>query len=114
VRAGLLTQRVTLERPVETRDPNFGTAVKAWQPVATVWAAVDPISGRDYLANREPGAELTVRVRVRHSPEVAAASPKWRVNLGGTPARLLQVDAVINPRSANTELQLMCTDTGQG
>ncbi len=111
VRAGLLDQRVTLEQPSESRDPQYGTMTKTWVAVATVWAAVEPQSGREYLSNEEPGAELALRVRVRYSSQVAGCSPKWRVKWGG---RLLQINAVINPLSADEELQLVCTEYRQG
>jgi SPP1 family predicted phage head-tail adaptor len=111
MRAGKLDQRITLEQPTEARDPNYGTLVKTWVAVATVWAAVEPQSGREYLTNEEPGAELALRVRIRYGSHVAACSPKWRVNYGG---RLLQINAVINLRSAGEELQLICTEYRQG
>lgn len=111
MRAGLLDQRVTIEQPGESRDPDYGTMTKTWSPVATVWAAVEPLSGREYFTNQEPGAETMVRVRIRYSSAVAAVSPKMRVLHG---ARVLQIQAVIEPRSAGEELQLMCVDLRQG
>lgn len=110
--AGKLDQRVTLEEPVEVRDPNFGTAVKSWTARGTVWAAVEPQSGREFLANSEPGSELAVRVRIRYSASIAGVSPKWRVNLGG--GRVLQIVAVIQPAMGKSELQLVCNDYRQG
>ena len=107
MRAGLLDQRVTLEQPVEVRDADYGTANKTWSPVATVWAAVEPLSGREFILNQEQQSELTARVRLRYSTEVAGITPKMRVNFGG---RLLQINAVINPLQADKELQLMCAE----
>lgn len=37
---GLLDQRITIERKVPTRDPDYGTEQLAWATVATVWAKV--------------------------------------------------------------------------
>jgi SPP1 family predicted phage head-tail adaptor len=105
--AGLLNHRVTIELPVEVRDPDYGTMTKTWSPVATVWAAVEPISGREFIVNQEQQSELTARVRIRFSSTVAGLTPKMRVNYGG---RLLQITAVINPLQADEELQLMCAE----
>lgn len=61
--AGGLDQRVTFERSGTIPGP--GGDVAGWTPVATVWAAVWPVSGRERLAaGREEGATL-YRVKVR-------------------------------------------------
>ena len=110
LRAGQLDQRVTFEQPIETRDPDYGTASKAWSAVATVWAAVEPgvLRPRESEINREVTAVQYTRVRCRWSAALGALTPKARINLGG--GRLLQIDSIANARSANEEIVCMCTE----
>jgi len=107
IRAGKLDQRVTIEQPVEVRDADYGTMVKTWSPVATVWAAVEPLSGREFFLNQEQQSELTMRIRIRYSSLVAGITPKMRINFGG---RMLQITAVMNLQQADDELQIMCAE----
>jgi len=108
--AGPLDQRVTFERATESRDADFGAVTKVWATLATVWAAVEPLSGREYLRNLEMGSELTVRLRVRYSSALATLNPKDRVQVNG---RTLAIVAVMQPLTAGVELQVMCADYRQ-
>ena len=81
--------------------------VKTWSPVATVWAAVEPLSGREFVVQQEQQSELTTRIRIRYSSLVAGINPKMRINFGG---RMLQITAVMNLQQADEELQIMCAE----
>ena len=50
MRAGGLDRRMTLERFTSEPDPIYGTPIKTWAPLATVWAEVRQQSGREYLS----------------------------------------------------------------
>ena len=52
--AGQLRHRVTIQQATETTD-GFGGVTQAWATFATVWAAVEPLTGREYLQGA-PGA----------------------------------------------------------
>ncbi len=108
--AGRLNSRVTFEQPVETRDPDYGTAGKSWVAVATVWAAVEPgvLRPRESEINREVVAVQYTRVRCRYSSALAVLTPKCRINLGG--GRLLQIESLANTRQDNEELIAMCVE----
>ena len=47
--------------------------------MATVWAAVDPVSGREYYAAEQAQSEVTHKVRLRYR---AGVTPGMRVLLG--------------------------------
>lgn len=99
--AGALDQRVTLERFTSTTD-DWGGVVEAWAPLATVWAAVEPLVGREYLAAAALVAEVTARVRMRYRPGITSQD---RVIHEG---KTYGIVSVVDVRSGNRELVLMC------
>ena len=49
MKAGDLKHRITIERPKETTDDRGNRRTK-WQPIATCWASMADVSGRDFYA----------------------------------------------------------------
>ena len=103
MRAGKLRHRVTIESPSESQSDS-GEVTSTWAAIATVWAAVEPLSGRERLAAEQAGAEVAVRVRMRY---VAGVTPTCRI-LHGT--RYLEIAAVIDPAERGAELELLCRE----
>ena len=103
VTAGKLDKRVTLQSATEARD-GHGQAIPIWSDVATVWAVIDPIRGREYFAAQQVSAETTHRVTIRWRSGV---SPKWRVVYG---SRTFRIESVINVRERNEQIELMCVE----
>lgn len=67
--AGDYAQRVRIERPVKTRN-SLGEQIVTWEEFATVWAAVEPLSGRELTSLRAELADVTARIRIRYRPGV--------------------------------------------
>lgn len=109
--AGKLNRRVVIEQPVEARDPNYAAVTRTWAPLATVWAAVEPLQGRELERSRELGSEISLRVRVRYSSTTAGVTSKMRVISG---ARRYEIQAVINPQDGREELHLLCAELQHG
>ena len=63
---GKLRHRVRIERPATTQDPATGEMVPGWALVATVWASVEPLSAREFIAAQSGQSEVTARVMMRH------------------------------------------------
>lgn len=99
--AGDLTQRVTIERFTTVQDETGGIT-EDWAPLATVWASVEPLNGREYFAAQTTLAEVTTRIRLRYRRGLSVTD---RINHEGT---LHNIQALINPRSRDAELVLMC------
>jgi len=104
MQAGRLRHRVAIERPVSTRD-HFGGVVESWQTVATVWAEIHPLSGREFLAAQSTQSGVTTRITLRELPGVTAA---MRVNHDGT---LYNIRAVLPDPTLKRHITLMC-ETG--
>jgi len=100
--AGDLTQRVTLQRAATVQDENTGEISEAWGTLATVWAAVEPQAGREFVAAGALQAELIVKVRIRYLAGITSAD---RVLHDG---RTYNITAVVDYRTQKRELVLMC------
>ena len=105
MKAGQLDQRVTVERYTSTQD-ELGQPIESWAPLFTCWAAVEPLTGREYLAAQAAVSEVTARIRMRFRPWMTAQD---RVIHNGT---IYMIESLIDVRSENRELVLMCRAVG--
>jgi SPP1 family predicted phage head-tail adaptor len=103
MRAGRFRHRVTIKDRVVTRD-TYGEEDVTWADVATVWADVQPIRGREYLEMDQAQADLTHRVWLRWRTGV---EPTMRLYLG---SRVLQIESVIRPEERRIGLELICRE----
>ena len=101
--AGSLRHRITIQSVTETED-TFGGTTEVWGTHATVWASIEPLSGRELLQAQQVQAEVTHRVRCRY---VSGVTSKMRVLYG---ARYFNIITPINPEERNRELALMCKE----
>ncbi len=103
VKAGALRHRVTLQTVGETPDGGGGFTA-AWTDGATVWAAIEPLRGRERLHAQQLETPVTHRVTIRHRDGVTA---KMRIKFG---TRILNIRAVVNPSERNRTLELLCEE----
>ena len=72
---GDLTERVTLQSRTVAQDA-YGQNAITWTDVATVWARVRAVSGREFFAAAQVQQEQTVKVLIRVRADVL---PTWRL-----------------------------------
>ena len=72
MRNGKLRHRITLQRPGLSQDPQTGEMIPGWQDVATVWASIEPLSAREFIAAQAGQSEVSARVVIRHRDDVDA------------------------------------------
>ena len=105
MRAGRLRHLVVLQRRDDTAAPNaFNEPADAWTDLATVWAAIEPISGREFFAAQQVQSEVSHRITIRY---YAGLTTKDRVKFG---ERLFDIRAVLDRDERHVEMQLMCTE----
>lgn len=90
VTVGELRTRLTLETQVRAGDGGGGAAI-AWEPVATVWAAVRPLSGGEGFARDVVSGRLSHEIIIRHRGDV---TPGKRFRAG---ARVYDIRAAFDP-----------------
>lgn len=59
-------QRLLLQRPTLVQDLASGAMVTFWVDVGRVWASVDPLSARDFIAAQAVQSEVSVRIVIRY------------------------------------------------
>lgn len=100
-----LRHRVTILRPPGPEDVDeYGQPLDAFVPVATVWAAIEPLRGREYFSAMSEHAEVTTRIRIRYRDDVDRT---MIVQYGETTFEILHI---IRPEFGKKELQLMCKE----
>ena len=103
--AGALRHRVTLQSATETATKH-GARLETWAAVATVWAEVSPLQGREFMEGRREESELDSRIRIRYR---AGVVPGMRIVWG---SRIYDIMAVIETGAQRRELVLMCREQG--
>lgn len=104
IRAGQLRHSVTIQRAIETRGADGSTA-QTWITYASVFAAIEPVSGREYFAAQAEGSDVTHRVTIRY---IKGLTTKDRVLFG---TRTFDIESILNTGELNAELVLMCSET---
>jgi SPP1 family predicted phage head-tail adaptor len=104
VRGGRLRERITIQRRSNSRN-EYGEE-NLWTDIATVWAGVEPLSGREFFTALQAQADVTTRIVCRYASEIASVTPKDRIKHG---AVYFDIRSVIDPQNRHRELQFMCT-----
>ena len=100
MRAGDLRQRLELQAPyVSANDMLEGT--QAFSTQATVWGAVEPLSGNLLFSAQQANSEVQGRVRIRYRSDI---QPTWRIKFGN---RYLRILSIINVNERNQELHFL-------
>lgn len=103
--AGELDKRVAIEQRVVGSPQKLpsGAPNDTWVNVTTVWARIEPLRGKEFLEAQAIQSSVTTRIRVRNRSGVTAG---MRVTRG---ADVYNIEYVMPPRSADGDLELMCS-----
>ena len=103
---GPLRERVTLQSQSTTRS-STGASTKTWTTVATVWASVEPQTGKAFFAADQEQSEQQIRVRIRYSTDVNGINTSWRVKHG---SRYYDIVSVANHQERDRLYTLHCIE----
>lgn len=70
MRAGKLRHKVKIQAPGLTQDPVSGEMLPGWTDFASVWASIEPLSARDFIAAQANQSEITARIVIRYRPGI--------------------------------------------
>ena len=102
IRNGQLRNRVTIQQ-LATGSPDVfpsGEPDAAWTDVKTVWAAIEPLRGRELLAAQQIASEVSGTITIRYRAGVTAG---MRVKFG---TRLYDILAPVDPMERHEKLIL--------
>lgn len=103
MKIGNLRHRITFQQSIETPDGHKGHTVK-WQDIVTVWASVEPLSGREYFYSHQIKAEVTHRVKMRYKEGI---TPKMRIKYRD---RILKMESILDLKERHEVLEILCRE----
>ena len=104
---GKMRHRITFQTFTGSLD-DYGDPLMSedanWTDAATVWAAIDPVSGREFYAAEQSQSEVTHKVRCRYRSGLTTA---MRVRYG---TRKFKIISIINWEERGESLLIMCRE----
>lgn len=104
--AGMLRHRVAIDRQDHEQDGVSGAITTVWTEIAaSVPAAVEPLSGREYIAAAQAGSTVSARITVRFRADLNSA---MRVRHGET---VYRIKAVLPDHKSGKEWQTLLVES---
>jgi SPP1 family predicted phage head-tail adaptor len=100
MKIGDLRHRITFQKPIKTPDEYKGHTVN-WQDVVTVWASIEPLSGREYFYAHQIKNEVSHRVRIRYRSDITA---EMRIKHG---ERIIGIESIIDLQERHQFLEVL-------
>jgi len=104
---GKLRHRVTIQQNNPSQDAE-GVMTENWVNLATVWASIETLQGRELLAAQAIAAEASTRIRIRYREGI---TPAMRILYG---SRVFDIQSSLDPEEKHQELHLMCREVMSG
>jgi len=104
MRAGALRHRITIQEPTSSVGA-LGEKIKSWADVSTIWAAIEPLRGREFLEAHQIEAEITTRFIIRYK---SGLNTRMRIKFG---IKYYKIESIINPDERNRYLEIMALET---
>ena len=105
MRTGKLRHLVSLQRNVPSQDMATGAMVDNWIEVARLWASIEPMSAREFVAAHAVQSEVTTRITIRFRAGITAA---MRIVYRGS---IYNIAGVLTDRESGVEyLTLPCSE----
>ena len=73
VASGKLCHKVQLQAQTIEQDPQTGEMLVTWNTIASPWAEIVPMSGREFLAAAAEQSEVRGRIVIRYRDDVDAS-----------------------------------------
>jgi SPP1 family predicted phage head-tail adaptor len=104
IAAGRRNKLVTIEQATTSKD-SYNQDVETWATlVADIWAAIEPVRGREFFAARQISSEVTHKITISYR---SGLSSKVRVKYQ---SRYFRVESIIDPAEAHEDMELMCVE----
>ncbi|TGE33328.1 phage head closure protein [Desulfosporosinus sp. Sb-LF] len=97
---GCLNKRINILTTTESKN-TVGDTILTPTVFKTVWASIEPVSGRDYVEAKKYQAELTYKITIRY---LAGVTPDMTIQFK---TRIFLIQDIINPFEHNESLEIM-------
>ncbi len=105
MQAGRLRHKIAIQATTPTRN-EYGEPIDSWATISggSVWASIEPLSGKEDLPARVMDAEVSHRITIR---ALSSVTTNHRILLG---SRVFDINAVLNWQDRGIFMVLMCTE----
>jgi SPP1 family predicted phage head-tail adaptor len=100
MRSGDLKHRIELQTPSKSQN-SFGEWIETFATVATVWAAIIPLTGSKYLAAKQANSDVSGTVYIRYRSDIV---PTMRLKYGN---RILKIVSVIITKEKKNQIEIL-------
>ena len=100
---GKLRHQVALLKPTISKD-ELGQEMENLEVQKTIWANIEPLSGKEYFSAKQINSEVNVKITIRY---IEPLLPHWVVQFG---QRVFNIESIINFEERNKYLQLLCSE----
>lgn len=101
--SGRLQDRVLIEQATLVEN-DIGEMEVVYSPQVSLWAQIEPISGREKMGANALQSEVTHRVWTRYWPNITS---RHRIRLGDKGDRILSIQSVINRHEQDKMLEIL-------
>jgi SPP1 family predicted phage head-tail adaptor len=98
-----LRNRITLQQKLINKDPE-GLPIETWQDIATIWAAVEPLRGREYFQAATMQSQNMTRFTTRYRKGITSIMRILYDN------RSYDIQSVIDVEGRHQQLELMAKE----
>lgn len=107
MKAGKLRHRIEIQDYTESQDGTTGAVTKSWSTFAEVWAAIEPLSAKEFMAAQSEQSKVSVRVTLRYRDDL---QPNMRLYHAAT-GRILEIQGVLPDKDSGLEyITLPCSE----
>lgn len=106
MQSGTLNKRVKISQLL-TGSPatnELGEPNASWEELDTIWAAVEPLSGREFWAQQQVQSEIIAKIRIRYRDDVSVG---MKAEYNG---KTYMIKNIIDYQECHKELWLMCSE----
>lgn len=103
MKIGSLRHRVTLQEYAGSAD-SYGAITEEWVDVTTVWAEIEPLSGKEFFVAQQVNSQVDIKIRIRY---ISGVMPQMRVLYG---TRTFSIVSVLDIEERHREIHLMCKE----
>ncbi len=100
---GKLRHQVEILKPIISKDA-LGQEVENLEVQKTVWASIEPLSGKEYFSAKQVNSEVNIKITIRY---IGSLLPHWVVQFG---QQVFNIETIINFEERNKYLQLLCSE----
>lgn len=114
--AGRLRHRVSVQRRTALldsngqtqQDPNTGEVAYVWVELSQRWAAIEPLSGREFIQSQATQSQVTGRIVMRADLDITASDRIVHPHNG----KVYNLEAILPDKDSGLEYMTILTSEG--